>query len=80
MSTLWEVATFAMAVLALVFCVRLLAGCGTARPAAYESELIDCNQRAQTLCASLDCEQKIRAKYTRPAIVLPASCTDGGVK
>lgn len=38
-----------------------------ARPAAYESALLACNEWADTLRESIECEEKVRRKFGRPA-------------
>ena len=54
--------------------MAILEGCISARPAAYEADLVVCNQRATTLRESIDCENDVRARYGRP----PRLVADGG--
>lgn len=48
----------------------LLIACAStlARPALYEKELLDCTADADTLSASLACEERVRARYGRPPL------------
>jgi hypothetical protein len=48
---------------------------GTARPAAYEAELVACSDRATSLAESIRCENEVRARYGRPLRSL-----DGGAQ
>ena len=52
------------------FASLVLLGCATthvaAKPASYEAELVTCNQKANTLKESVDCENQVRSKYGRP--------------
>ncbi len=49
----------------------MITGCAaaavTARPAAYDTELDNCNKQAATYEESVACENKVRAKYNRQA-------------
>lgn len=54
---------------AVAFCALLSQwGCNatTSRPAAYEAALVACNEWADTLAESIDCENKVRRKFGRP--------------
>lgn len=62
-------------IMAAGFAVGVYACDGPAKkPAEYGGELALCNQTAQTLQASIECENKVRAKYGRP----PRPYPDGG--
>lgn len=46
---------------------------GSAKPAAYEVELLACNRKSESLAESIACEERVRAAYGRPA-------RDGGAR
>lgn len=54
----------------------ILPGCQTqdAKSAAYEGELTGCTLQSKTLCESIACENKVRARYGRPDRPEPAKC------
>ncbi len=47
--------------LLLVACAHIVS-----RPAAYTTELEECNRKSNTLKESVDCENEVRIKYNRP--------------
>ena len=49
-------------------------------PALYEFELTQCTANAETLTASILCENELRAKHKRPLRKLPKPLPDGGVR
>jgi hypothetical protein len=52
----------------LVAILVTLSACSTenVRPAAYGTELAACTEKSATLAESIECENKVRARYGRP--------------
>jgi hypothetical protein len=67
----------AAAVGALSYCACVPAS--SARPAAYGAELTDCSETSGTLEESVACENRVRARYGRPARLV-FRVADGGAK
>ncbi len=66
-----------MKYVALVFLVACGVASGvTPRSAGYTTELEECNRTATTFEQSVDCENKVRARYGRPSRVVEIK--DGG--
>lgn len=85
MRRLASVVWLGLAILGIACMVGHLAGCKTqdAKAAAYEGELTGCTLASKTLCESIACENKVRARYDRPDRSVPAKCLvapalDGG--
>ncbi len=64
----------------LGYCTGCGMSTGEARALGYSTELQKCSLQAATLCDSIECENRVRAQYGRPAREPPASCTDGGAR
>jgi hypothetical protein len=60
---------FLLAIVLMVLLAINQWGCvpaGSGKPAAYEAELIACNQTSSTLAESINCEDRVRKAYGRP--------------
>lgn len=82
-----EIVAIALAFVGFCWALGLLTGCQTqdAKSAAYSGELDACTLTSKTLCESIQCENKVRARYQRPDRLVPAKClvaplVDGGVQ
>jgi|CXWL01.1.fsa_nt_gi hypothetical protein len=78
--TIVVIALSATFMAALAHCQQGCLPAGTAKPAAYEAELVMCSEKARSLCESVTCENEVRTRYVRPMRPMPATCLDGGVK
>ncbi len=70
MSSVRETLIAMLVLIGIVIAIaHLLAGCtpNIARPAAYGAELEECSRKAATCDESIACENKVRARYGRPA-------------
>lgn len=76
MKRLAGVVWLGLALLGIACMVGHLAGCQTqdAKSAAYGAELDACTLQSKTLCESIACENKVRARYQRPDRLVPAKC------
>jgi len=46
--------------------MQQVVGCIAAKPAVYETELVECNRNSTTLHDSITCENLVRMRYGRP--------------
>ena len=76
MNRLAGVVWLGLALLGIACMVGHLACCKPqdAKSTAYAAELDACTLASKTLCASIACENKVRARYQRPNRPVPATC------